>query len=43
MPVRNAAAEWEGNLKNGQGRMELASGAFKVFGKTVNFGEPILT
>jgi osmotically inducible protein OsmC len=29
MPVRNAVAVWEGNLKNGKGRMKLGSGAFE--------------
>ncbi len=29
MPVRNAIAVWEGNLKSGKGRIELGSGAFK--------------
>ncbi len=29
MPVRNAVAIWEGNLKNGKGRLEVGSGAFK--------------
>ncbi len=29
MPVRNADAVWEGNLKNGKGRVELGSGLFK--------------
>ncbi len=29
MPVRNAVAIWEGNLKNGKGRVELGSGGFK--------------
>ncbi len=29
MPVRNAKAEWKGNLKSGHGTMELGSGAFK--------------
>lgn len=29
MAVRNAIAIWEGTLKDGKGRMELGSGAFK--------------
>jgi len=29
MPVRNAIAIWEGNLKSGKGRMELGGGAYK--------------
>jgi osmotically inducible protein OsmC len=29
MPVRSAHAEWEGNLKDGKGRMKLSSGAFE--------------
>lgn len=29
MPVRNAEAEWKGNLIDGQGRMKLGSGAFE--------------
>lgn len=29
MPVRNADAQWEGNLANGRGRMALGSGAFE--------------
>ncbi|MGH9444163.1 MAG: OsmC family protein [Terriglobia bacterium] len=29
MPVRNAEAEWKGNLMEGQGRMKLGSGAFE--------------
>jgi osmotically inducible protein OsmC len=29
MQVRNAVAVWEGNLKNGKGKMELGSGACK--------------
>jgi len=29
MPVRNAEAEWRGNLTEGQGRMKLGSGAFE--------------
>ncbi len=29
MPVRNAVAVWEGNLRNGKGRMKLGSGAFE--------------
>lgn len=28
MPVRNANAQWEGDLSNGRGRMALGSGAF---------------
>ncbi len=28
MPVRKADAVWEGNLKDGRGRMKLGSGAF---------------
>jgi lipoyl-dependent peroxiredoxin len=29
MPVRNAEAEWKGNLPEGQGRMKLGSGAYE--------------
>jgi osmotically inducible protein OsmC len=29
MPVRNANAVWNGNLKNGKGTMKLGSGAFE--------------
>jgi len=29
MPVRNADAAWEGNLKEGAGRLRLGSGAFE--------------
>jgi len=29
MPVRTSMAIWEGNLKNGKGRMELGGGAYK--------------
>ncbi|MCC7201083.1 MAG: OsmC family protein [Nitrospirae bacterium] len=29
MPIRKAAAVWEGNLKDGKGRMKLGSGAFE--------------
>jgi len=29
MPVRKADAVWEGNLKEGRGRMKLGSGAFE--------------
>ena len=29
MAVRNAEAVWEGNLKDGRGRMKLGSGAFE--------------
>lgn len=29
MPVRRAKAVWEGGLKDGQGRVELGSGAFQ--------------
>jgi osmotically inducible protein OsmC len=29
MPVRNAEAVWEGNLKNGKGKMRLGGGAFE--------------
>jgi lipoyl-dependent peroxiredoxin len=29
MPTRTADAEWKGNLRNGQGRMKLGSGAFE--------------
>ena len=29
MPVRNAIAIWEGNLKKGKGKMKLGSGAFE--------------
>ena len=29
MPVRNAEAEWKGNLNRGSGRMKLGSGAFE--------------
>ena len=29
MPVRTAQAVWEGNLREGQGRMKLGSGAFE--------------
>ncbi len=29
MPVRKADAQWEGDLKSGQGRMALGSGAFE--------------
>lgn len=29
MPVRNAVAVWEGNLKTGKGTMSFGSGAFK--------------
>ena len=29
MPVRNASAVWEGNLKDGKGKMKLGSGAFE--------------
>jgi osmotically inducible protein OsmC len=28
MPIRNAEAEWKGNLMEGQGHMKLGSGAF---------------
>jgi osmotically inducible protein OsmC len=28
MPTRNAEATWEGNLKDGKGRIKFASGAF---------------
>ena len=29
MPIRNATAEWKGNLKEGKGTMKLGSGAFE--------------
>ena len=29
MPIRNAEAEWKGNLLEGQGRMKLGSGAYE--------------
>ena len=29
MPTRKAEAEWKGNLKDGQGRVKLGSGAFE--------------
>ena len=29
MPVRNADATWEGDLKSGQGKVKLGSGAFE--------------
>lgn len=29
MPIRNAEASWNGNLKNGTGRMKFGSGAFE--------------
>jgi osmotically inducible protein OsmC len=29
MPLRSAHAEWEGNLKDGKGKMKLGSGAFE--------------
>src|ERR1700755_2879293 len=29
MPIRSSKAEWQGNLKDGQGVVELGSGAFK--------------
>lgn len=29
MPVRSSKAEWQGNLKDGKGVVELGSGAFK--------------
>jgi osmotically inducible protein OsmC len=29
MPVRTAAAIWEGDLQNGEGKLSLGSGAFK--------------
>jgi osmotically inducible protein OsmC len=29
MPIRNAEAEWKGNLIEGQGRMKLGSGAYE--------------
>ena len=29
MPTRNASAVWQGNLREGNGTMELGSGAFK--------------
>ncbi len=29
MPVRNAEAEWKGNLMEGQGRMKLGTGAYE--------------
>src|SRR5262245_42387170 len=29
MPVRSSKAEWQGNLKDGKGTVELGSGAFK--------------
>jgi lipoyl-dependent peroxiredoxin len=29
MATRNASAVWEGNLKNGKGKMKLGSGAFE--------------
>lgn len=29
MPVRNAEARWQGNLKDGKGMMKLGSGAFE--------------
>jgi lipoyl-dependent peroxiredoxin len=29
MPIRNAEAEWKGNLPEGQGRMKLGSGAYE--------------
>ena len=29
MPVRSSKAEWQGNLKEGKGNVELGSGAFK--------------
>jgi len=29
MPVRNAEAEWQGDLKSGQGTMKLGSGAYE--------------
>src|SRR5947208_16513487 len=28
MPIRNADAEWEGNLAEGSGRLKVGSGAF---------------
>jgi osmotically inducible protein OsmC len=28
MPIRKSSAEWQGNLKQGKGRMSLGSGAF---------------
>jgi len=30
MPVRNAEAVWEGNLKEGKGKMKVGSGVFEV-------------
>jgi len=29
MPIRNASAVWEGNLRDGKGTMKLGSGAFE--------------
>jgi len=29
MPIRTAEARWEGNLKNGKGRVKLGSGVFE--------------
>jgi len=29
MPVRNAVANWEGNLKHGKGKIKLGSGAYE--------------
>ena len=29
MPVRNAEAEWKGNLMEGSGKMKLGSGAYE--------------
>ncbi len=29
MPIRKAEAIWEGNLKDGKGKMKLGSGAYE--------------
>ncbi len=40
MPIRTASAVWDGNLKDGQGRMKLGSGAFDgAFSYATRFGD----
>ncbi|MEW6765762.1 MAG: OsmC family peroxiredoxin [Pseudomonadota bacterium] len=40
MPIRTASAVWDGNLKEGQGRMKLGSGAFEgAFSYATRFGD----
>src|SRR5579884_3288573 len=40
MPVRQAEAEWKGNLNEGQGNMKVASGAFEgAYSFKTRFGD----